>query len=283
MKDDLQSQAANPDMWKVLKAKFEKSSVPSELCRQHVFRKRDHDDYPDDDVPPKGEKESRTMSYVQQQQEDYDVRSDIPEIDEDEDIFEDASLQFLEEIKSLGDNKVSTIADHQRMEATLKDMMKKQFRTAEEIVNEKEFDQDFMEEILVKRADNKAYIFSEADYQYLNKNDIKDIYQIKINLTTPTLIIPGIKNLELHSFITDPFIGIVYENIKKQRRVMGLKEIPNFCDATLEKVVKEVSAIVCVARYKLKDPPLSYIDKDIMELSETKIKKRLKHQRQMKR
>ncbi|GJY44660.1 putative reverse transcriptase domain-containing protein [Tanacetum coccineum] len=64
---------------------------------------------------------------------------------------------------------------------------------------------------------------------------------------------------------------------------MGLREIPKFCDATLEKVLNEVSVIVCVARYKLKDPPLGELDKDIMELFETEIKKRLKHQRQMRR
>ncbi|GKD63792.1 hypothetical protein Tco_1305900, partial [Tanacetum coccineum] len=62
---------------------------------------------------------------------------------------------------------------------------------------------------------------------------------------------------------------------------MGIREIPKFCDATLEKVLKEVSVIVCFARYKLKDPPLGELDKDIMELFEKEIKKRLKHRRQM--
>ncbi|GJT56899.1 zf-CCHC domain-containing protein [Tanacetum coccineum] len=35
---------------------------------------------------------------------------------------------------------------------------------------------DFMEEIVVKKADEKAYIFSESDYKYLNKNYIEDMY-----------------------------------------------------------------------------------------------------------
>nr|GFB11856.1 hypothetical protein [Tanacetum cinerariifolium] len=121
------------------------------------FCKKDHDDYPDDEVLPEGEKgekkqktsrgskstkdsssskqpvkESRTTSYVQQQQ-DYDVWYDILEMDEDECISEDASPNFMEKIKSLVDKKVSTINDHQRMEATLKDMMKNQIRTTDVI------------------------------------------------------------------------------------------------------------------------------------------------------
>ncbi|GJU75262.1 hypothetical protein Tco_1272332 [Tanacetum coccineum] len=107
-------------------------------------------------------------------------------------------------------------------------------------------------------------------------------YQIKINLIAPTVIIHSIKNLEPYSIITDPFIGVVYEN-KKERRVMDIREIPKFCDATLEKVVKEVSTIFFVARLGFKDLPLSELDRDIMELFDIEIKKRLKHQRQMRR
>nr|GEW58505.1 hypothetical protein [Tanacetum cinerariifolium] len=55
MKDDPQSQATDPDMWKVLREKFEKSSAPSESCRQNIFHKRDHDDHLDDDVSPEVE------------------------------------------------------------------------------------------------------------------------------------------------------------------------------------------------------------------------------------
>ncbi|GJS87707.1 hypothetical protein Tco_0770343 [Tanacetum coccineum] len=50
-------------------------------------------------------------------------------------------------------------------------------------------------------------------------------YQIKIKLTAPTLINPDIENLELYYMITDPSVGIVYENSKKERRVMGIREI----------------------------------------------------------
>ncbi|GJZ72477.1 hypothetical protein Tco_0636328 [Tanacetum coccineum] len=53
-------------------------------------------------------------------------------IDEDEVISEEASLEFLGELKSFSEKKVPTISNHHRMEATLKDMMRYQFKTAEE-------------------------------------------------------------------------------------------------------------------------------------------------------
>ncbi|GJX35197.1 hypothetical protein Tco_0246754 [Tanacetum coccineum] len=57
---------------------------------------------------------------------------------------------------------------------------------------------------------------------------------------------------------------------------MGIRDIPKFCNATLEKVLKKVYNIVCVARYGFKDPPLGELDREIMELFDTKIKKVLK-------
>ncbi|GJS14901.1 hypothetical protein Tco_0409373 [Tanacetum coccineum] len=56
MKDDPQSQVVDPDMWKVHKAKYEKSSAPSESCRYNIFHKRNHDDHLDDNAPREGEK-----------------------------------------------------------------------------------------------------------------------------------------------------------------------------------------------------------------------------------
>ncbi|GJX21451.1 hypothetical protein Tco_0224128 [Tanacetum coccineum] len=61
MRDDLQSQTADPDNWKVLKEKFEKSSILSESNRCDVFRKRTHDDHPDD-APPEEEKNGKKQN-----------------------------------------------------------------------------------------------------------------------------------------------------------------------------------------------------------------------------
>nr|GEZ01027.1 hypothetical protein [Tanacetum cinerariifolium] len=155
MKNDPQSQVADPYMWKDFKAKFKKSYAPSESCII-FFCKRDHDEHPNDNALHEGEKgtknqkttggsksakdsssskqlvkESQTISFVQQKPQEYDGWSDIQEIDEDEEISEEASPTFLNELKSLGDKKVVTIVDHKRTEATLKDMLSTQFKNAE--------------------------------------------------------------------------------------------------------------------------------------------------------
>ncbi|GJW54053.1 hypothetical protein Tco_0098138 [Tanacetum coccineum] len=311
-------------------------------------------------------------------------------------------------MKSMGDKKVSTITDHDRMEATLKDMMINQFKDAEDYAYHIEQATNYMENQIVwesseedlmilekeatvfdgpqrdpnepprylyntdlfylkhentetnkyvlslhkihatpfpendlkeqltrwvqkgfktfnkearlsiqhwkqtwhkivyinkhkkERDDNKAYIFSEADFKYMNKDDIEYMYylclngkvkyrdngllnSLVINLTVPTLTLPGIHILEPYSIITKPFMGIVYENSKKEKNVTGIREIPKFCDATLEKVLKKVSMIICMAHYKLKIPSLGELNKDIIGLFEKEIKKRLKHRRHIRR
>ncbi|GJZ91011.1 hypothetical protein Tco_0662938 [Tanacetum coccineum] len=155
---------------------------------------------------------------------------------------------------------------------------------------------DFMEEIFVKRDDNKLDRFSEADFKNLNKDDIEDMYylclngklgiesyQTKVNLTAPTLTIHGIEKLNLYSIVDEPFVGIIYENNKKERRIMNLTKLPKFCDATLEKVLKEVSLKIVESCYKLKTPSLVDLYKMIMEAFEIEIKKRLRYRRQIRR
>ncbi|GJS67690.1 hypothetical protein Tco_0682255 [Tanacetum coccineum] len=52
MKVDLQTQVADPEMWDILKNKFEKSSTSASSCRVH-------DAYQGDDGPPEGEKRAK--------------------------------------------------------------------------------------------------------------------------------------------------------------------------------------------------------------------------------
>ncbi|GJY38197.1 hypothetical protein Tco_0424561 [Tanacetum coccineum] len=141
---------------------------------------------------------------------------------------------------------------------------------------------DFIEQILVIKENDKPDSFSEADFKYLNKNDIEDLYylcrnkkvnyretnlmnslitfirscviwervhdfqlriksyQIKVNLTAPTLTFPGIEACEPYSIVDKPNTGLIYLNNKGKKRLMCLVEIMKFCDATLEKVLKEV-------------------------------------------
>ncbi|GKC45104.1 hypothetical protein Tco_1062826, partial [Tanacetum coccineum] len=59
MKLDLQAQVDDPELWDVLRAKFEKTSASAGSCRDDAFRKRNHDDHQGDDDAPKGEKSTK--------------------------------------------------------------------------------------------------------------------------------------------------------------------------------------------------------------------------------
>ncbi|GKA85860.1 hypothetical protein Tco_0807514 [Tanacetum coccineum] len=65
-------------------------------------------------------------------------------------------------------------------------------------------------------------------------------YQQKVNLTTPTITFTSIEKKKLLTITSKPVVGLIYENNKKEKRVMILKEIPKFCDAILKRVLKMV-------------------------------------------
>ncbi|GJR38645.1 hypothetical protein Tco_1214329 [Tanacetum coccineum] len=59
MKSNLQDQANHPELWDVLKRKFEKSSTSNTSCRDDAFYTQHHDDHQEDDAPPEGEKRAK--------------------------------------------------------------------------------------------------------------------------------------------------------------------------------------------------------------------------------
>ncbi|GJV87844.1 hypothetical protein Tco_1531782 [Tanacetum coccineum] len=225
------------------------------------------------------------MSSKQPQQQFYDAWSDIPKVDEYEESREedlkvhekDASIFYgpqrnpnepprfyiIKQRKERSDPK-EVLSDHKIIEVVI-------------ITTDEKHGLDFMEEIIMKRDDNQPYRFTEADFKYLNKDDIEDMYYLCLNMKVnfsgnqklsdqsqphiTTLTILGIENLTLYSAITEPVVGIAYENSEKKKRFMGLIEIPKFYDATLERVVKEVSLVLCEAHYKLNNRSLSKSDK----------------------
>ncbi|GJY47110.1 hypothetical protein Tco_0436173 [Tanacetum coccineum] len=193
------------------------------------------------------------------------------------------------------------------------------------IVTDQPYGLDFMEQILVMGANDKPDSFSEADFKYLNKNDIEDLYylcrskkvdnrkvklmnslitfirscviwervhdfqrgiesyQIRVNLTAPTLTFPGIDEHTSYSIIDKPQKSLIYLNSKVEKRVMYLVEIFKFCDATLETVLKGVKLRMFESKFLKKPPLLSDLDQDIIKAYEREISKRLSHQQQMRR
>ncbi|GJX44188.1 hypothetical protein Tco_0260864 [Tanacetum coccineum] len=156
---------------------------------------------------------------------------------------------------------------------------------------------DFMEQIIMMRENDKPYSFSEADFKYLNKNDIEDLYylcrnkkvnyhetklmnslitfiksrviwervhdfqlgiesyQIRVNLTAPTLTFPGIKAHEPYSIVEQATYGIL----------------------------NEVKLRIFQSQFWKKPPLLSELDLDIMRAFEREISKSLSHRQQMRR
>ncbi|GJX61646.1 hypothetical protein Tco_0294546 [Tanacetum coccineum] len=108
-------------------------------------------------------------------------------------------------------------------------------------------------------------------------------YQIKINLTAPTLIFSSIEACDPYSIIDKPTTGLIYLNNKEEKRVMNLVEIVKFCDATLERVLKEVKMKIFETEFLKKAPLLCELNLDIMKAYEREITKRLRHYEQMRR
>ncbi|GKB29750.1 hypothetical protein Tco_0869151 [Tanacetum coccineum] len=65
-------------------------------------------------------------------------------------------------------------------------------------------------------------------------------YQIRVNLTAPTLSFPDIEARDPCSIVDKPNTSLIYLYSKEEKRVMYLAEIVKFCDATLERVLKKV-------------------------------------------
>ncbi|GKA72835.1 hypothetical protein Tco_0779051 [Tanacetum coccineum] len=182
---------------------------------------------------------------------------------------------------------------------------------------------DFMEQIIMMRENDKPDSFSEADFKYLNKNGIENVYylclnkkvnyhenkllnslmtfimsrviwervhdfqlgiesyQIKINLTEPTLIFPSIKASDPYSIVDEPRLGLIFLNNKEEKKVMDLVQIVKFCDATLERVLKEVKLKIFETKFLKKASLLGDLDLKIMKTYEREIMKHLRHREHM--
>ncbi|GJW67905.1 hypothetical protein Tco_0122329 [Tanacetum coccineum] len=192
----------------------------------------------------------------QQQQQESDAWIEETVIDEDEVITEDETLELITELQDV-DKRFPTIYDYKRMKATLNDALSNQFKNAE-----------------------KSRVIWERVHDF--QLGIKS-YQIKINLTTPTLTFLGIEAHEPYSIVDKPSTCLIYLNSKEEKRVMYLTEIVKFCDATLEKVLKEVKLKIFQSEPWRKLPLLVEVYRDILRAFKREINKRLRHREQMRR
>ncbi|GKB57005.1 hypothetical protein Tco_0913191 [Tanacetum coccineum] len=100
-----------------------------------------------------------------------------------------------------------------------------------------------LEEIVVKRSDQKLYKFKEGDFVDLNLNEIEDMLlfavQHKLFHLDRSDIVDFIMALQPYTPSYDP-PGIVYEDLNKQKRVLRADKLYKFSDGTLKSVCDEI-------------------------------------------
>ncbi|GJS16934.1 hypothetical protein Tco_0411406 [Tanacetum coccineum] len=152
----------------------------------------------------------------------------------------------------------------------------------------------FITEIVARRANECIVSTTEPDYKNLNKNDIEDMYLLIMNGKVPDYAETGllwslsvfIKRVEKHkifSIIYEPVHGIIYKNIKKEKRVMRHSEIHKFCDATLNRVLKGLKSYNNDVKYGYVQRELTDDEVEYLKLFEEEIEVRLKYRNQMRR
>ncbi|GKA81053.1 hypothetical protein Tco_0787745, partial [Tanacetum coccineum] len=244
----------------------------------------------------------------QQQQQEWDAWVEDTIFNKDEVIPEDETPKLIEEFKNV-DKRVLTIYDHEIMEATLRDMMSNQFKDDEEYAYHLEQPNNYMENQIVWESrqedirrskpydlyvnseerkyvlslhkmhavpfpeddleEKMNYSFFEADFKYMNKNDIEDMsriiwervrdfqlgiesYQIKINLTAPILIFPGIEASDPYSIVDKPTTVLkevklrIFETgfLKKALLLDVMEGVPEYVMPTqlyVRKIIKDTS------------------------------------------
>ncbi|GJU45998.1 hypothetical protein Tco_1203264 [Tanacetum coccineum] len=79
------------------------------------------------------------------------------------------------------------------------------------------------------------------------------------------------------------WVGLIYLNNKDEKRIIDLVDISKFCDATMEKVLKEVKLKIFEIEFKTKTLLLGELDLKIMKAYEREIMNCLKNHKQMRR
>ncbi|GJV42485.1 hypothetical protein Tco_1420925 [Tanacetum coccineum] len=215
MKSNLQDQANDPALWDVLKRNFEKSSTSNTFCRDDDFHSQHHDDHQEDDAPPEGEKivkrckaskslkSARGSSSKRSAKESINLLTSNNNINEkewmhgkietimNEDEFRNTEeyAYHLEQATNFMENQMVW---ERRQEDIRRSIPKplvfygpqrkpnESLRITEvvRIITDQLYGLDFMDQILVMRENDKPDSFSEADFKYLNKNDIEDLYYL---------------------------------------------------------------------------------------------------------
>ncbi|GJS10510.1 retrovirus-related pol polyprotein from transposon TNT 1-94 [Tanacetum coccineum] len=141
MRSNLQEQAADPELWDVLKRKSKKYSTLTTSCRDDAFCPQHHDDHREDDAPPEGEKRAKRQKTSKSLKS---ARSSLSKQPANKVIPKDTIPELIDEFLN-ADKHIPTIYDYARMTCTLNDVMSNPFKDAEEYAYHLEQTKNYME------------------------------------------------------------------------------------------------------------------------------------------
>nr|GEW44921.1 hypothetical protein [Tanacetum cinerariifolium] len=200
------------------------------------------------------------------------VQADVPAPISQE--FDAYAPKIIEELFRI--HMQNMVPSYDKMQTTLRDMISNQFRDTEEYAYHLEQLKNYMENQIVWERRSHVIWEKVHDFQLGIES-----YQLKINLTTPTLIFPGNEAKDSYSIVDKPRFDLIYLNRKEEKRVMDLVEIVKCYDAILERVLKEVKLKIFKIEFLKKAPLLGSLDLNIMKTYEREIIELLRHYEQM--
>ncbi|GJS82725.1 hypothetical protein Tco_0749266 [Tanacetum coccineum] len=98
---------------------------------------------------------------------------------------------------------------------------------------------------------------------------------MKVNLTASTISFPLVEKHKMFSIIYEPMHGIIYNNSKKDKRVMRHSEIHKFYDATLIRVLEGLKSYNNDFKYGYVERELTNDEVEYLKLFEEEIEVRL--------
>ncbi|GJX00672.1 hypothetical protein Tco_0689206 [Tanacetum coccineum] len=192
----------------------------------------------------------KMKSNLQDRANDIDAWEEENIINEDEVIPEDETLELIAEFQNI-DKHVPTFFDHARMETYWITEEKKYILSLYKIHAE-EFPEPDLEEKMnqytsrIKRKSGKFQKTIVTDQQY-GLDFMEKILVMRAN--APSLTFPGIEEHASYLIVDKPQTSLIYLNRKDEKRVMYLVDIVKFCNAMLEKGLNEVNSIMFESQF----------------------------------
>nr|GFA05479.1 hypothetical protein [Tanacetum cinerariifolium] len=141
-----------------------------------------------------------------------------------------------------------------------------------------------------KTSKHGTYIIGESSSSQADESGPNDYAEIGLLWSLSVFIRSTVIWERVHDFqqnmfsiVSEPIYGIIYENIKKEKRVMRHQEIHKFCDATLKRVLEGLQSYNNDVKHGYMTLSLSKEDVEYLQLIKEEIEERLRHQDQMRR